>query len=131
MRKQHATGIRLGDGIAIACVLLLAVFALALSLVRASVPAVSVEIITEDTRTVYPLSENREIPIASAGHSLILTVKDRAVSVTETDCPSGICAATGWISGVGQSIVCAPARVLVKIVGEEGDHGKDADIILP
>lgn len=130
-RKIHIAGIRAGDVISLAAVLLLAVSALFFGLLRASAPAVFAEVITENAQMLYPLEEDREIPIVSAGHTLILTVKGGAVFISETDCPSGVCAATGEISVCGQSILCAPARVLVKIVGEEGKYGEDADIILP
>lgn len=130
-RKIHAAGILAGDVIVVVCVLLLAAVVFSFAAARAGMPAVSVEIITESAQMRYPLWEDREIPIQSAGHTLTVTVKDGTVYVSETDCPNRICAATGKISVCGQSILCAPARVLIKVVGEEGSYGENADVILP
>jgi hypothetical protein len=53
------------------------------------------------------------------------------VRVTESTCPDKICVRTGWISRPGQSIVCLPNRVVVRIEGSEvrDDPGPDLDAI--
>ena len=130
-RKERHGFFRVGDAATIALVLFLAFLPLVYHAVLAAHPAAAVSVITESSVQTYPLSENRVIQVTSAGHSLTIRIEGGAVCVSETDCPNGVCAATGTVSKAGQSIVCAPARVLVKIVGEEGAYEDDADIILP
>lgn len=46
---------------------------------------------------------------------------DNKVRMVESPCPDKICMGMGWISQPGESIVCIPNRVVVRIVGE-GDY---------
>ena len=79
-----------------------------------------------ETVQTVSLSENRVIPVQSNGHSLTVVIENGAVSVTESDCPDGVCVNSGTISRTGQAIVCVPAGVTVRIDGNRRDH---ADII--
>ncbi len=79
----------------------------------------------EITETVS-LSGNRVISVQSNGHSLTVVIENGAVSVTESDCPDGVCVNSGTISRAGQAIVCVPAGVTVRVDGNRSDH---ADII--
>lgn len=58
---------------------------------------------------------------------MVFTVKDGAVSVTESSCGDKICVRTGKISRSGEAIICVPNRVAVTIetVGES-----DVDVVL-
>jgi hypothetical protein len=48
-------------------------------------------------------------------------VKDGTIFVTETDCHDKICLKTGAVSKNGQSIVCLPKKITVKIIGEDSE----------
>lgn len=48
----------------------------------------------------------------------ILEFDDGAVRVTEADCPDKICIQFGWIRHVGQTIVCLPHRLVIRIVND-------------
>lgn len=48
-------------------------------------------------------------------------VENGAISVTESDCPDGICIAQGEISDDGVPIVCMPHRLVIEIEGDEID----------
>jgi len=88
----------------------------------------------------FSLSDDRTIPVLSNGHALTVTITNGAVSVplftqtpsgqsdtvTETDCPDGVCVNSGTISRAGQAIVCVPAQVTVRVDGSRPD---DADAI--
>ena len=65
----------------------------------------------------FSLSENRVIPVFSNGHALTVTIENGAVSVTESDCPDGVCVNSGTISRAGQAVVCVPAQVTVRVDG--------------
>ena len=49
---------------------------------------------------------------------LKVTVTDGKVCVEDADCPDKICEKRGTIGKAGQSIVCLPNRVVVKITGK-------------
>ncbi len=69
--------------------------------------------------TVIPLDTDAMYTVSSRGVTLCVSVAGGAVSVSDADCRDGICAATPPISRAGQSIVCAPAGVVIRITGEE------------
>ena len=49
----------------------------------------------------------------------IVEVKDGKVSVTESNCKDHICVNTPAISKVGQSIICLPHKLVVRIEGND------------
>ena len=65
-----------------------------------------------------PLDRDGVYPI---GETNTITVSDGEVRMTHADCPDQICVKTGSISRSGQSIVCAPYRVVVTVTGEDKD----------
>ena len=50
--------------------------------------------------------------------SVTVLLKPGQVSIIHSDCPDQICVNTGVLTRPGQSAVCLPARVAVRIVGE-------------
>ena len=48
-----------------------------------------------------------------------LVIKDGEASMTEADCPDGICVAHRPIKNTGESIVCLPHKIVVEIQSEE------------
>lgn len=55
-----------------------------------------------------------------------VVINDGKVSMTEADCPDELCVKTGKISGVGETIVCLPHRVVVEIKGSQDDDSIDS-----
>ena len=55
--------------------------------------------------------------------SMTLQVQRRRIRVLRSDCPHKICERAGWISSSGQTIACAPNKVLIEIVGESAVPG--------
>lgn len=53
-----------------------------------------------------------------AGWNLI-TVKDGMIAVTGADCPDRECVKRGWLTKPGESAVCLPHRLVVRIEGGE------------
>lgn len=68
---------------------------------------------------MYPLDEDRTIEI---GGTNTCVIADGAVSMTEADCPDLICVHTKEIDAKGGAIVCMPNRVVLDIVGSEGER---------
>ena len=79
-------------------------------------------ITTSDGRSEYALSKDREIEVTSNGHRLLIVISDGAASVRESDCPDGVCVASGEIHYAGESILCAPAGVTLTVQKGGGDN---------
>lgn len=115
-------------GDAVVIVVLAVAALLSLVAMRRDAPASSFVIVTESGSTGYPLDRTGEYTVSSAGYTLTVAVENGSVRVTESDCPGGDCVQSGAITRVGQSIVCIPARVAIRMMGEAA---YDADWILP
>lgn len=72
--------------------------------------------------TLYSLDEDFTKELEGNGVNLTLTVKDGQAYVSKSDCDDKICVSSGKISKTGQIIVCAPAAISVRIVGNGGDY---------
>ena len=55
-----------------------------------------------------------------------IEISGKSVRMTEASCPDRICIKTGAISRSGQSIVCAPHRIVVTIIGDREPSPYDA-----
>lgn len=69
-----------------------------------------------------------ERTVQANGYTLKIILTDKEVWVEESDCPTQDCVHTGHISRSGQSIVCLPARVTVRLMGGSGEADVDAVI---
>ena len=65
----------------------------------------------------YALSEDRTVRIEGEGGYNLLVIAGGEVYLSEADCPTQLCMKTGKIRYAGQSIVCLPHKVAVRIVG--------------
>ena len=61
---------------------------------------------------------------SGGGYVLRLALSPEGVRVEEADCPTQDCVHTGTITRAGQSIVCLPARIIIRLEGGTAD--KDA-----
>ena len=71
----------------------------------------------------YALAEDRTVAIGEADYNILEITGGRA-AVTEANCGDHTCVHTGWISREGETIVCLPHRLVVRIEGASG--GLDA-----
>ena len=62
------------------------------------------------------------------GDELIVTVKNKKVSITKEESPFHYCSYLGEISNRGSSLICAPNCVRVTIEGKEGNIVDNSDI---
>ena len=72
----------------------------------------------------YALSEDRTVRIKGAAGYNLLVIENGEAWIMEADCPNRLCVQTGRIRYGGQSIVCLPHRLAVRIAG--GASGLDA-----
>lgn len=63
--------------------------------------------------------------ITTQHDGVVIKISQNKVSVVSSDCPDGICVKTKDAENVGDSIVCVPNKVSVKIVSEKGKKGAD------
>lgn len=71
----------------------------------------------------YPLDEEAQIKISGYnGGTNILEISDGCAHMTEASCPDKLCIHQGKADRSGQSIVCLPNRVVVKISGKDVDE---------
>ncbi|MDO5783505.1 MAG: NusG domain II-containing protein [Eubacteriales bacterium] len=63
--------------------------------------------------TIRLEGKNSEVTIEADGRQMRFIL---------SECPDHTCERTGWISGVGQTAVCLPNRVMIKITGSTGDE---------
>lgn len=71
----------------------------------------------------YPLAEDRTVEVSQNGHMNKITIKDKQVSMSFSDCPGQDCVKHSSISGTAETIVCLPNKVTVEIAG--GSSGLD------
>ena len=107
------------DIIVIASLLLLSLAVLLLVNLTRKEGAYAEIIIDGETVGKYPLAIDGVYELN--GGTNTLTVKDGKAYMSYSSCPDHICENTGSITYVGQTIVCLPNEVTVRIVGKSGD----------
>jgi hypothetical protein len=50
------------------------------------------------------------------GYNIIRIEKGR-IRIVDADCPDKLCVKTGWITESGQSVICLPHKLIIKIQG--------------
>lgn len=63
--------------------------------------------------------ERLELP---GDYHVVLLVEPDAVSFESSDCPDQICVRTGRLTKPGQTAVCLPAKISVRIIGAEKEY---------
>lgn len=87
--------------------------------------AVTITVDGKQLRTLS-LSSDTAIDIPGAnGGSNHLVIKNGQASITEADCPDKLCVHQAAIRHNGESLVCLPHKVIVKVTAESSD--KDLD----
>lgn len=81
--------------------------------------------VTQDGKLVgvYPLSEDASYEFSTFyGHNT-LVIEDGFAYMSESNCRDHVCEGMGRISKVGETIICLPNELFVKVTkGEEGDY---------
>ncbi len=126
MNKLRATlrqlGIKCGDIILAASLLALsAATGIMIALFQPQPEYVSVTVDGSEICRL-PLSEDCTYRISDGN---IIEISKGTVRMTYADCPDKICVKTGSIHRTGQSIVCAPHRIVVTITGGGRCSGYD------
>jgi hypothetical protein len=79
----------------------------------------TVRITTPYDEYSYPLSKNRVLEVRGSLGAMKLEIRNGKARVLESGCPGQVCIKRGWIFRIGDSAVCVPNRVIMKIESEK------------
>ena len=107
------------DLIAIACVLALAGSLALILLPRMSFDSDLMVEVYQNGRLIrqIPLHEDNSFTVSGTYENIVL-IQNGAVYVSEASCPGNDCVHSGRISRSGQSIICLPNKLEIRISGE-------------
>ena len=74
----------------------------------------------------YPLSKDTEVWLETGEGRNLLVIRDGAASVKGADCENQVCVHTHAVKYDGETIVCLPHRLVIRI--ESGDGGTDGSV---
>ncbi|HIS65364.1 MAG TPA: NusG domain II-containing protein [Candidatus Avoscillospira avistercoris] len=112
---------RPADALVILCILLLAGASLVPFLRNAAVEPATVEVWQNGVLTRQIPAMSQVTFDVSGDYTNAITVDYGKVAVTHSDCPTQDCVHTGWISYTGQTIVCLPNGVEVRLTGGDAE----------
>ena len=90
-------------------------------------------IVTADGEEIdrFPLSAPAgERTYSAGGYTLTADVSPDGIQITASDCPTQDCIRTGRISRSGQSIVCLPARFILRLEGKTEINSSGVDAVI-
>jgi len=68
------------------------------------------------------VQEGQDIKISyDTDHYNIVRIEKGRIRITDADCPDKVCVKTGWITQSGQSVICLPHKLIIKIEGGSKD----------
>ena len=82
-----------------------------------------VVVIRSDGKIVkeLPINKDAVFEVKSKEGHLFVEIKNGKVRVTNSTCKDKLCEKEGWISNVGESIICLPNRISISIIGKNGE----------
>ena len=114
-------GFKIGDLLAIAVVLALAVVSFLIFLPRSGEGAVCAQIYQNgELLMTVSLDQTREIPV-QGDYCNVITVGDGKIAITDSDCPGRDCVHSGTIHAPGRSLVCLPNALEIRVVFGQSD----------
>jgi hypothetical protein len=119
MTVEKRLGLKIGDILLMAMILLFAIVLFLLPFFAEDATTAEIVIAESGEVKTIPLDKNQTYAITARGVTLTVCVEDGKVFVSHSDCRDGICRNTPPISRAGQTIVCAPAGVVVRVTGKE------------
>lgn len=122
MSLSRKYGLRPGDWVIVAVVLLLAV-ASALPFLFAASDRLVCEISQngETVRRIALSDSSRETITLTGAVTNVIEIDGKTVRFSQSDCPDQVCVRTGTLTRAGQIAVCLPNQVIVRLVGEESE----------
>lgn len=120
----------LWDGFVVAGILLLAVGCFIWLLPEDSDHLEAVVSVEGTQVCTLSLEEDGTYPFSGQGYHLIVNVENGEVWVSQADCPTQDCVHTGRIYTTGQSIVCLPGQISIRLEGTATDADNGVDLVV-
>lgn len=84
-----------------------------------------VKIYKEDAlMKIYPLNEDGQYEIKTENGFNQIIIEKGFVYIKDANCPDKLCVKQGKISKTGESIICLPHKIVVKIASKEEAEGE-------
>ena len=114
-------GFKIGDLLAVAAVLVLAVLCALAFWPRSTGEDVCARIYRNgQLMMTVSLDQPREFSV-EGNYCNTITVKDGTIAITDSDCPGQDCVHSGAIHSPGRSLVCLPNALEIRVVSGESD----------
>ena len=69
-----------------------------------------------------PLDRDQTADVPGTGEQVQVEVRAGRIRIARSDCPGQVCVRTGWVSRPGQTIVCAPRKLLIQVAGVRPEY---------
>ena len=113
--KAERLGLRAGDGVIYAVLVLLCAALFLLPLLRDDDAVLTAQIMADgEVIETIELSALQTEETREYG-GCVIVLSPEGVRVTDADCPDRLCVRTGMISRSGETIACVPNRVVVTL----------------
>lgn len=114
-------GFKIGDLLAVAAVLVLAVLCALAFWPRSTGEDVCARIYRNgQLMMTVSLDQPREFSV-KGNYCNTITVKDGTIAITDSDCPGQDCVHSGAIHSPGRSLVCLPNALEIRVVSGQSD----------
>jgi hypothetical protein len=70
----------------------------------------------------FSLEETRLIPIKGKLGTTWVKISEKGVRILDSPCPYKLCVKSGPIRGSGETLICLPNKVVVRITGDRAKH---------
>jgi hypothetical protein len=118
MKEQSKFRLWAGDIILILCLVLISIIIFIITNHNNNQGRFFTVKIGKETIYRYSLLSDTLITFEGKTGEIIVKVKNRNVRVHKSSCPQKICVKMGWISKPGESIICVPNNMVIRIEGK-------------
>lgn len=121
MKRNTIALIRLFD---IIFIIILVISSISFFFLRSGGSSELIAVVFIDKKQIHSFNLNdlREpvvLPLEGGGYELKIRAEKGRIRFESSDCPDKICVNTGWLTSVGDSAVCLPARVSIVVSGRK------------
>ncbi len=118
MLVKNGLKLKSWDVVLMIFVLLLAILLWVLPFFKDEAKSAEIFVAQTGKTSVVSLDKDSSYQITSQEINLTVEVENGKIFVAHSDCKDSICRSTPPVSRPGQSIVCAPAGVVIRVLGE-------------
>lgn len=123
--KAERFGLRPGDGVIYALLLLLCAALFLLPLLRGDDGKLTAQIISDGTVAESIVLSSLQTEETRVVHGCRIVLRADGVRVAAADCPDRLCVRTGTITRAGEAIACVPNHVVVVLRRADGKEPFD------